>query len=149
MGFSLVAATAIVGVAVLISLELIIGTTIPTITNVHDSYDEMKDRSIGQLQTNINIASVSTPANDSNYDLNITIENTGSITLKTQYFDILVNGTKYNYECNKDYLYPTKQIYFNVRNLEGTGNRILKVVTNNGISKYYEYTISWGEKYGV
>jgi archaellum component FlaF (FlaF/FlaG flagellin family) len=142
MGFSLVAATAIVGVAVLISLELIVGTTIPTITDVHDSYDEMRDRSIEQLQTGVNITSVSTPANDSNYDLNITIENTGSITLKTQYFNILINGTKYNYECDKEYLYPTKQVYFNVRSLEGNGNRILKIITNNGISKYYEYTIS-------
>lgn len=149
MGFSLVAATAIIGVAVLISLELIVGTTIPTITDVHDSYDEMRNRSIEQLQTDINITSASTPANASNYDLNITIENIGSITLKTQYFDILVNGTKYEYECYKDYLYPTKQVYFNVRNLEGNGNRILKVVTSNGISKYYEYTISWGEKYGI
>lgn len=142
MGFSLVATTAIIGVAVLISLELIVGTTIPTITEIHNSYDEMRNRAIDQLQTDIAIISVSTPANDSNYDLNITVENTGGITLKTQYFDILINGTKYEYECYKDYIYPTAQVYFNVRNLQGTGTRILKIVTDNGISKYYEYTIT-------
>ena len=142
MGFSLAAATAIIGVAVLISLELIIGTTIPTITEIHKSYDEMRDRAIDQLQTDMAITNVNTPPNGSNYDLNITVENTGSTTLKTQYFDIFINGTKYDYECYRDYIYPTKQVYFNVKNLEGTGNRILKMVTNNGISKYYEYIIS-------
>ena len=135
MGFSLAAATAIIGVAVLISLELIIGTTIPTITEIHKSYDEMRDRAIDQLQTDMAITNVNTPPNGSNYDLNITVENTGSTTLKTQYFDIFINGTKYDYECYRDYIYPNKQVYFNVKNLEGTGNRILKMVTNNGISK--------------
>jgi archaellum component FlaF (FlaF/FlaG flagellin family) len=142
MGFSLAAATAIIGVAVLISLELIVGTTIPTITEIHNSYDEMRNRAIDQLQTEISIADASTSANASNYDLNITVENTGSITLKTQNFDILINGTKYNYECNKEYLYPTSQVYFNVRNLQGNGTRTLKMITSKGISKYYEYTIN-------
>jgi archaellum component FlaF (FlaF/FlaG flagellin family) len=142
MGFSLAAATAIIGVAVLISLELIVGTTIPTITEIHNSYDEMRNRAIDQLQTEISIADASTSANASNYDLNITVENTGSTTLKTQNFDILINGTKYNYECNKEYLYPTSQVYFNVRNLQGNGTRTLKMITSKGISKYYEYTIN-------
>ncbi len=142
MGFSLAATTAIIGVAVLISLELIVGTTIPTITEIHNSYDEMRNRAIDQLQTEISIADASISANASNYDLNITVENTGSITLKTQNFDILINGTKYNYECNKEYLYPTSQVYFNVRNLQGNGTRTLKMITSKGISKYYEYTIN-------
>ena len=55
MGFSLTAAAAIIGVALLISLELIVGTTIPTITDVHKAYDDMKDRSIDQIQTDISI----------------------------------------------------------------------------------------------
>jgi hypothetical protein len=34
-----------------------------------------------------------------------------------------------------------KKIYFSITNLPGTGERRLKVVTDNGISDYYEYMI--------
>ena len=137
MGFSLVAAAAIIGVSILISLELMIGTTIPTLTDMYDSYDEMKDRSIDQFQTNINITSVTTWDNGTNFDLNFTVNNTGSITLKANYFNVLVNGTRHTFTCEKPYLYPDKQIWFNVTNLPGgTASHRLKVVTDNGISDY-------------
>jgi len=41
-----VAATVIIGVAVVMSLEIIDSTRIPTITDIHSSYDEMRERSI-------------------------------------------------------------------------------------------------------
>jgi archaellum component FlaF (FlaF/FlaG flagellin family) len=53
MGFSLVAAAAIVGVSLVMGLEIIVGTTIPTITNINESYNEMRNRAIDQIQTNI------------------------------------------------------------------------------------------------
>ena len=55
MGFSLVAAAAIIGVSIVMAIEIIVGTTIPTITDVHDSFDDMRDRAIDQVQTDINI----------------------------------------------------------------------------------------------
>ena len=141
MGLSLVAAAAIIGVSVLICLELIVGTTIPTMTTVQDSYDEMRERSIDRFQTDINITTISTPDNGSNFDLNFTIENTGSITLKTSYFNVLVNGTSHSFTCEKSYIYPEKQIWFNVTNLPGgAADHRLKVVTDNGISDYKTFT---------
>lgn len=142
MGFSLVSAAAIIGVAIIMSIEIMVGTTIPAITDVHDAYDKMRDRSIEQIQTDINIINVTTPANGSGYDLNFTIKNTGSITLETSYFDILINGTKYDFISSKTYLHPEKQAYFNIYNLAGNGNQTLKVVTNNGIADYYTYSIN-------
>jgi len=137
MGFSLVAATAIIGVSILIAIEMMIGATIPTLTNVYDAYDEMRDRSIDQLQTDINITSVTTTANGANFDLNFTVKNTGSITLKTNYFNVLVNGTSHSFTSEKTYLYPEGQIWFNVTNLAGgAASHRLKVVTDNGISDY-------------
>jgi len=141
MGFSLVAAAAIIGVSVLIAIEVIVGTTIPTITNVHDSFDEMRDRAINQVQTDINITSVTTEVNGSNTDINITIENTGSISLETSYFYILINGTNKDFTCSNSYLHPENEVYFNVSSLPSTGPRRLKVVTDNGISDYYDFTI--------
>ena len=142
MGFSLVAAAAIIGVSVLMVIELIVGTTIPTITDIHDSFDDMKDRAIDQVQTDINITDVTSVPNGSNYDINITVENTGSVTLNTLNFNILVNGTENQFTCLKSYLHPENEVYFNVSSLAGSGKRILKVVTNNGISDYYEFTLS-------
>jgi len=141
MGFSLVAAAAIIGVSILMVIEIIVGTTIPTITDIHDSFDDMRDRAIDQVQTDINITDVTSETNGSNYDINVTVENTGSNTLETVYFNILINGTEKKFTCSKSYLHPENEVYFNVSSLQGTGPRRLKVVTNSGISDYYDFTL--------
>jgi len=141
MGFSLAAAAAIIGVSTLIVIGITVENILPTMTNTNDSYNDMKDRGIDQVQTDINITSVITPSNGSNYDLNFTVDNTGSVVLETSYFNILINGTTQQFTCAGSYLYPENEVYFNVTNLPGTGTRILKVITDNGISDYYEYTI--------
>jgi len=141
MGFSLVAATAIIGVSLVMGLEIIVGTTIPTITDLHESFNDMRNRVIDQVQTYIDITSVTYLINGSNYDINITVENIGGITLQTTYFDILLNGTKNEFNCSKSYLYPGHEVYFNVLNITGSGERRLKIVTNNGISDYYIFML--------
>lgn len=141
MGFSLVAAAAIIGVSILMAIEIIVGSTVPTLTDVHDSFDNMRDRAIDQVQTDINITDVTSEINGSNYDINVTVENTGSTTLETTYFNILINGTDKEFTCSKSYLHPENEVYFNVSSLQGTGERRLKVVTDNGISDYYEFTL--------
>lgn len=144
MGFSTVAATAIIGVSIVMAIEIIVGTTIPAITDVHDSYEEMRNRAIEQVQTDINITNTVAVANGSeNHDLTITVKNTGSISLETTNFDVIINGTKETFSCSNSYIYPQNQATFTLESLDGaTGNRRLKVVTNNGIEDYYEYTIS-------
>ena len=141
MGFSLVAATAIIGVSLIMCLEIIVGTTLPTLNDLHESFNDMKNRANNQVQTNIDITSVTTLVNGSNYDINITVENIGSTILQTTYFDILINGTKNEFNCSKSYIYPEHDVYFNVVNITGTGERRLKIVTNNGISDYYIFIL--------
>jgi archaellum component FlaF (FlaF/FlaG flagellin family) len=141
MGFSLVGAAAIIGVSILMSIEIIVSTGVPTIINVDDAFDEMRNRAIDQVQTDINITGVTSIVNGTGYDINISVENTGSITLKTTYFDILINGIKYDFSCSKSYIHPENNVYFNVSSLTGVGARKLKVVTNNGISDYYEFSL--------
>jgi len=142
MGFSLVAAAAIICVSIVMAIEIIVGTTIPTITNVHDSLDEMRDRAIDQIQTDINITSVTSEVNGSDHDINVTLENTGSISLETKYFNILINGTDTKFTCSSSFLHPENEVYFNISSLESTGLRRLKIITDNGISEYYEFTLS-------
>ena len=141
MGFSLVGAAAIIGVSILMGIEIIISTTIPIITDVDDSFDEMRNRAIAEVQTDINITDVTSIVNGSNYDINITVENTGSVTLETAYFDILINGTKNDFTCSKSYIHPENTVYFDIFSYSGSGNLRLKVVTNNGISDYYEFIL--------
>jgi len=142
MGFSLVAAAAIIGVSIVMAIEIIVGTTIPTLTDTYDSLDEMRDRAIEQIQTDINITSVTSEANGSDFDINITLENTGSTTLETSYFNILINGTDKDFTCSNLYLHPKNQVYFNVSSLVSTGPRRLKIITDNGISDYFDFTLS-------
>jgi len=142
MGFSLSAATAIIGVTILLTIEIIVSTTIPTITDVNDSYKEMRDRSIDRLQSDMNITGISTVDNGSNYDLDIEIKNTGSITLETIDFNILINGSNKEFTCTKSYIYPENTANFTIYNLPGTGENKLKAVSNNGISDYYKYTVT-------
>lgn len=141
MGFSLVAAFAVIGVSILIAIEIFIGSMHPAITDIDDSYDDMIDRNVDRVQTDINITGVSVSVNGSNYDHNITLENAGSITLNTDDFIILINGTFQQFSCSDTYLYPEKETYFNIYNLTGSGIKRLKVVTDNGISDYYEYSV--------
>ena len=58
MGFSLVAATAIIGVGLVMAIEILVGTTLPTMTDVHESLKDMKNRAIDQIQTQISITDV-------------------------------------------------------------------------------------------
>ena len=123
MGFSLVAAAAIIGVSSLMVIELLTGAVLPTLSEVNDSYDDMKNRAINQVQTDINTTAIYTIPNGSNYDLNITVENIGSITLETDHFNILINGTNRQFSCSHSYFYPERKIYFTVNNLSGTGTK--------------------------
>ena len=141
MGFSLVAAFAVIGVSILIAIEIFTGSLLPAITDVDESYDDLLDRTVEMAQTDINISSVSISAYGLNYNHSITLKNTGSITLNTSDFTILINGVTQQFICPDSYLYPEKETYLNVSNLPGDGNKILKVISENGISDYYEYII--------
>ena len=141
MGFSLTAAAAIIGVAIVISIELIVSTTIPTVTDVHNSYDEMRDRAIQKIQTDINISSHITQPNASLHDLNFVVENLGSYTLDTNYFTVLINGTQKPFTSVSRYIHPKESSDFTVLALGGDTTNRVKIVTENGISYYYEYAV--------
>ena len=144
MGFSLVGAAAIIGVTLLIIAEIIVGTTIPTITEINDSYKEMKDRSIDQVQTDINITSATAVANGSDHhDLTFVVNNSGSVSLETADFDVIVNGTKVTFTCATTYLFPENEATFTVKYIDGRSvSRRLKVITENGIEDYYTYSLT-------
>jgi len=140
MGLSLAAAAAIIGVSTLVAMGTLTSNLLPATTDIYDSYKEMKDRYVDQIQTDIIIRGVTNSSSGANYDINITVENTGSTNLETRHFNILINGENQKFTCSSSYLFPEDSIYFNVTGLS-SGSKKLKVVTNNGISDYYEYVI--------
>jgi archaellum component FlaF (FlaF/FlaG flagellin family) len=140
MGFSLIASAAILGVTIFMAAEIITGDLLPTIESINDSYGDMKDRLRDQMQTDINISTVSRSGPGPNYDYNISVKNTGSVTLNTEDFLVLINGTKYQFSSSHMYLYPENVVYFQVVDVAGTGVKRMKVITNNGIADYYTYT---------
>ena len=75
MGLSLAAAAAIIGVSTLIAIGTLTGNILPTTTDIYDSYKEMGNRYVDQIQTDIIISGVANSSSGANYDINITGEN--------------------------------------------------------------------------
>ena len=139
MGFSLIAAAAILGLTLFMAAEIITSDVLPTIEAINDSYGDMKDRLHDQLQTDINITFVSQSVNGANYNYNISVQNTGSVTLYTEDFMILINGTGYPFTCSHRYLHPENTVYFRIIDVAGAEAKRIKVISNNGIADYYAY----------
>jgi archaellum component FlaF (FlaF/FlaG flagellin family) len=120
MGFSLIAAAALLGLSLFMAVEIITSDLLPTIEGINDSYDDM---------------------NGSNYDYNVSVKNTGSETLDSDVFIILINGSEYEFTFSQAYLYPENTVYFRIANVVGTEAKRIKVITNNGIADYYTYMV--------
>ena len=141
MGFSVVAASAIIGVSILVAIELIVGTTIPTMTEVNDAFDEMRNRIIKQAQSDINITSVGVIRNVTLWDINISVENSGSVTFDTTKFNVILGGINQVYECKDTFLYPADTTFFLINGYSAKATTRIKIVAENGISDYYEYDL--------
>ena len=141
MGFSVAAAAAIIGVSLLMILEMFVGNTIPLYAEIQDSYKDMRNRAIDELQTMISVQNVTTSPNASNYDLNITLQNTGSTVVDMTYVTLLINGTKTSFTSSSTYLYPASSVNLTSNDLLGSGQKKLKIITKNGISSYETYNI--------
>jgi len=137
MGFSLIASAAILGVTLFLAVEIITGDLLPTIEGINSSYGDMNNRLKDLLHTDINISGATRAGTGANYTYNISVENTGSVTLPTEEFKILINGTEYQTTCNHLYLHPENTVVFQVENVTDAGVVRIKVITNNGIADYF------------
>jgi archaellum component FlaF (FlaF/FlaG flagellin family) len=141
MGFSLIAAAAILGFTLFMTVGIITSDLLPTIEDINDSYGKMKERYQEQLHTSMNITLVTWSTNGSNYDYNVSVYNTGSVTLLTDDFIFLIDGSEYPFTCPQKYLYPENTVYFHIDDVPGAGAKRMKVISNNGIADYYVYTV--------
>jgi archaellum component FlaF (FlaF/FlaG flagellin family) len=140
MGFSLIAAAAILGFTLFMGVEIIVSDLLPTIEEINISYAEMNERIQEQCRTGINITRVERILNGTNYEYTISVQNTGSTTLQTSDFIVLINGSQCDYLVSRQYFYPDNTIDFHVVNQVDGGVIRIKVITNNGIADYYTYS---------
>ena len=141
MGFSISATTAIIGVAFIMVLEVSMGTIIPVLTEVDESFNDMRQRAIDQLQTNVVINNITVQANASLHDLEIKIKNSGSTVIDKSFITLLINGSLSSFTCSSDYLFPESEYSLFVYGVSGSGSIKVKIITKNGISDYDTYNV--------
>lgn len=142
MGFSLIAASCCIGISLLIVFETFSGAIIPLVSDVHTAYNDMMNQKIEQVHTNLVIMNVSTSPNGSDsYDLTIVVQNTGETTTSINESNLLINGSIYPFYSSTIFLFPQEETQFQIYNITESGVIRLKIVTNNDIETYYEYTI--------
>lgn len=71
--------------------------------------------------------------------LTVTVENTGSVSLTPNKFLILVNGTKYQSECNHTFLFPLMNASLYITTPIASGAKRIKVISDIGAEDYYDY----------
>ncbi|MEM0492793.1 MAG: hypothetical protein QXS02_02380 [Candidatus Thermoplasmatota archaeon] len=141
MGLSLSASSATILLSSLIIFETISGALIALSSSIHESYESLRNDMIKKLRTDFVVTDLSSIKwyKDSPY-VNITVRNTGDLTLRTGYITILINGIKTTFTTESAYIYPNHETILMV-NLPLTEFNRLTIITENGIVKYSNYPL--------
>jgi archaellum component FlaF (FlaF/FlaG flagellin family) len=121
-------------------LEVSMGTVLPVLSDVDESYDEMRNRAVDELQTDIEIDDITVQANSSFHDITINLTNRGSTVIDSSYVHCLIDGSIQGFTVNSRYFFPESSYSLSVNGLAGSGMHQVKVVTMNGISDYATYS---------
>lgn len=94
MGVSEVVSTAIISLALLLIIEVTIGNNLPMITEIRESYDDMRDRCIDKIKTEIKLTNITTTWWNTSWDYRkmITINNS-QVEEDLTNFTVLINIT--------------------------------------------------------
>ncbi|RLF93869.1 hypothetical protein DRN50_06515 [Thermococci archaeon] len=138
MGFSTIGATLIIGISIIAMLSIFSTEILPVVFDINDSYRDLENRILEKSQTSINITNVTLSNVGGNLLLNVTVKNTGSVSLNTSDFSILVNGTKKSFTATKSVIHPEKEAIFTIT-VSSSGSKRIKVITYNGVADYAEY----------
>ena len=138
MGFSVSGSAAVIFVAAFIGFGMFYSAAANGFERVNDAREDQRDRLLDQQNTDISV--VSATWNNSDDNLVVTVDNTGSETLSVEETDLLVDNdyqTGYDTTVDTD---PSTDIWASQEQLEITvtsftsGPDRVKVVTENGIA---------------
>ena len=144
MGFSTDVAFSIVVISFVMVAGVVVSVAVEKIKEINDAYRLEKRNLLKEMKTEYEIVNVSAVSSGSgNHTLEVVVENTGSETLEVSGFTLLVDGKIYEFVANRTTLYPVTTVLIEVDNVPGgTGTQHrLKIVAENGISKYATYTV--------
>ena len=139
MGFSVSGSAAVIFVAAFIGFGMFYSAAANGFERVNDAREDQRDRLLDQQNTDISV--VSATWNNSDDNLVVTVDNTGSETLSVEATDLLVDNdyqTGYDTTVDTD---PSTDIWASQERLEITVTSFsssplrVKVVTENGIAE--------------
>ncbi len=143
MGFSISAAFSIITVASLLSLGYISDSADFAISLVEEGFNTNFEEKYDAYNAEIKIVGISVTSNASSYDLEVKIENKGSVTLETAAFNVLIDGSLQSVDYyDRTYLTPDQNLTLRIYNLPGNGTKRLKAVTEYGNSDYATYEVT-------
>jgi flagellar protein FlaF len=134
MGFATSIAISIFFIAIMLIATVTYPVIFHSTTSIRDSINDKHKLQMSRLNTHINIMS----ATQTGGNINITLSNRGSTVLNANKSDILVDGNYTSYIVSPSGLWlPGKNAVFSV-NADAATNHTLKIITENGISAYWE-----------
>jgi archaellum component FlaF (FlaF/FlaG flagellin family) len=140
MGFSLIASTVVIGIAIAMAFQIFATDLFPTVSTINDAYNHLNTRLDTQAHTSLTITTINRTANVTTYDYTITIHNTGATTLPTRTMTILVNGITTPFTTTTPYLYPDTTTTLTLTDIPGADGKRVKIITENAIASYATYT---------
>ena len=145
MGFSVAASFTILLVATLIVSGMILSESIHKLKEARQVYVQEKKKAVEVLNTDFSIVSISAyNTSPTTHSLTVILKNTGSTTLETAYFSVLVDGALITPNYNVSHFYPGEYLRLDASGLSGgagTTHR-LKIVAENGVAAYGEYQVT-------
>lgn len=144
MGFSTVVAFSIIVISFVMVTGIVVSVAVEKIREINDAYRTEKRDLLKDVETEYEIVNINATGNGLGYHtLEVVLRNTGSETLEVSGFTLLVDGKIYSFSSNRSTLYPITSALLTVNNVLGdTGTKHrLKIVSENGISKYASYTV--------
>ncbi len=139
MGFSYVAAAAILLSSTLIFFGMVYSDFVQSNLELHGSSVNYDQQRYDYLNSNANITGYSitnvSSGNTSAYAVSMNITNTGSVTLKMNSTSLLVNGVLSSFNSSAEYIFPlgSDQMNFTVNS---TSTYDVEIVFNTGYEKY-------------
>ncbi|MBO8182206.1 MAG: hypothetical protein H0Z28_05355 [Archaeoglobus sp.] len=145
MGFSTIAAFAIIMISLFISMSFIAGELVKSFNDIDLAVKKQEHRKYELENTDFEITSVNAwNTTATTYNVTVDLTNTGAVTLDSSKFTVIVDGISYDFTYNQSNFYPLEGVRLELNNLpggEGSSHR-LKIVAENGVERYATFSVS-------
>ena len=145
MGFSTIAAFAIIMISLFISMSFIAGELVKSFNDIDLAVKKQEHRKYELENTDFEITSVNAwNTTATTYNMTVDLTNTGAVTLDSSKFTVIVDGISYDFTYNQSNFYPLEGVRLELNNLpggEGSSHR-LKIVAENGVERYATFSVS-------